>query len=190
MPSVNKPDAISKSAYARHRGCSPANITKHIKAGNIPPEALTDDGKVIWRVADLAMARNADPSRKRDDSRPGIYDDDPEVDDMLADDGSGDSYQAMRTAKLSKSIQIDEIKIKRLQGELVEVGEVNAAAYEAGQLVQQRLEGFAVRAAPQLVGIETELGVRERLQNLIITELKDIAEIIEHGTPDPDSCTD
>ena len=52
---------LSKSAYARHRGISPAAISNFIARGKLTPPAVCPDGKIDPLLADAQLGAMVDP---------------------------------------------------------------------------------------------------------------------------------
>lgn len=68
-------EILSKSAYARRCGRTPASVSQWIKRGQLTPPAVRRDGKINVALADQQLAMTVDLSRGRTPSRIAELDD-------------------------------------------------------------------------------------------------------------------
>ena len=125
---------VSKSQYARLRGCTPAAITHAIKQGRI---TLTN-GKIDPARADSEWARN---SRARGDSKPAGVDVPPAA-------PRDPNYAEARARREDAEASLAEMEVKRTEGNLVERQTVESAVFDAFRALRDRVMAAPRRCAP------------------------------------------
>src|SRR5688572_12278363 len=101
---VKATGVVSKSAYAQHRGCSPAYVSKLIKIGKLAAPALMPDGKINVILADQmlgAATETAQPS-------------------LPTEGGAGGSnYSTARAGREQAEAELARLKLQEKRGEVL-----------------------------------------------------------------------
>ena len=147
---------VTKSAYARSRGCSPAAVTTAIKSGRIKAAVVTKDGKELldFDKANDLWARNtqqqppstqapATPSKPPSDRElrafiEGLPED--EIPELNWSRARREHYSAER----------EKIGTLKDRGEVIVQSETKAEAFACARAVRDALLSLADRLAPQL----------------------------------------
>jgi hypothetical protein len=158
---------MSKSAYARHRGVSPAMVTHWTKADRI---AIVD-GKVDAFESDAMLARTLDPARggkggksERPGSRsmngkpggkpngnPAGFQEQPEVvDQVVAPPTAGATFQDARARRETFAASLAEVEFRKRVGELVELARVNAGIADMLGMVRRAVQRIPDALATQV----------------------------------------
>jgi hypothetical protein len=143
MP-VGSVELISKSEYARLRGCTEAAVRRAVRDGRI---SLISD-KIDPTAADAQWARN---TRVRAGSKPADFSnlgaagstpgDTPTRDD-------NDAYWAVKARREKAEADIAELKLAELQGDLIRRGDIEAVHARSAALFREALLQMANRVTP------------------------------------------
>jgi hypothetical protein len=171
-------ELITKSAYARRRGVSPAAVTKAVKAGRI----TAIDGKIDPDVADIQWSRNTDVTQsvRTSDS---ILKSPASTKESRQEGQEGKEDSAIlvaRTRTETARAELFEIEIAEKRGTLVVAEGVKKAAFEKARIVRSALEGLPDRLAPVLAA-ETDPA---RCHQLMMTEIKRVLRELAAGEGD------
>lgn len=168
---MTRAQSITKAAYALHRGCSKATITKALKDGRI---TQTDDGRIDPVAADAQWAANtrvraaagAPPARAVVDAGGG---------DVGASVGDPD-YWVSRAKREAAEAEMAELELGKQRGDLLDVASVRSSWARVASSAQQALMQMAPRLAPVLAAL-TDAGA---IQALIDEEVdRVLAEIVK-----------
>ncbi|MFE8034567.1 hypothetical protein [Thiohalocapsa marina] len=150
LPPPDRP-LLTKSQYARHRGVSPAAITRAIKEKRVVTAKVGKRELIDQKASDALWAAIARP---RADS-PG-----PVAGALDADASAPDSAAAVSLALKRATLRLQEakaeaanIEIDKQAGLLVERVTVEYLLRDLGEAVRSRVENLPGQLAPVLVGI-------------------------------------
>lgn len=104
---------VSKSAYAEHRGCSAAYVSKLIRLGKLAAPALMPDGKINVILADQMLGAAEPEDRSLPLQRP---------------DPSAPNYSVERAKREAAEAQLAELKVAQRRGEMFPREVVRSAA--------------------------------------------------------------
>lgn len=116
---------LTKSKYAKHRGCAPSYITKLIKDGKLAPPALRPDSRIDVAAADLMLGSPAAPLLQPSSLSP-VSPDQP-------------VYAAERARREAAEARLAEIKLATREGSILDAAAVSAAAETVFSRAIQRL---------------------------------------------------
>ncbi len=172
---------ILKSAYAKHRGVTPAAVTTAIKSGRIAGAVVTQNGKQLIDLekADALWTRNtlqqpppttagpapAPPTvRQLRDLIQSLPED--EIPDLNESRARREHYQA------------EKARLEALQGrgELVPAADVRKEAFNLARAVRDKLMGIADRLAPQLAATQDARVCHHLLSEEIRVALRGLAD--------------
>jgi phage terminase Nu1 subunit (DNA packaging protein) len=150
-----KAQLVSKSEYAKLRGCAPSAVTRAIKEGRIVPIVVDGRELIDPAVADIQWARN---TRSRSDSNPA-------TDAVRSPGGAGEGadldignpgdIRAVRARRELAEAKLAEHKLAELRGELVRAAEVKAAWAKKATGLRSALLQIPARLAA-VVAAETD----------------------------------
>lgn len=106
-----KPMVGGKADYAKHRGCSPAYVSKLIRQGKLAEPALMADGRVNFVLADQMVGRGSE-----DESQPGLP------------SQLGPNYAAERARREAAEAAQAEIKLAVMRREMIRVEHLDQSA--------------------------------------------------------------
>ncbi|TCS37474.1 hypothetical protein EDC30_104278 [Paucimonas lemoignei] len=165
-------ELITKAAYARRRGVSPAAVTKAVKSGRI----TEIDGKIDPDVADIQWSRNTDVAQSARTSDSILKS--PTSTKESRQEGQEDSaILVARTRTEIARAELFEIEIAEKRGTLVLAEGVKKAAFEKARIVRSALEGLPDRLAPVLAA-ETDPA---RCHQLMMAEIKRVLRELAAG---------
>ena len=172
---------ILKSAYAKHRGVTPAAVTTAIKSGRIADAVVTQNGKQLIDLekAEALWGRNtlqqppsttagpapAPPTaRQLRDLIQSLPED--EIPDLNESRARREHYQA------------EKARLEALQGrgELVPAAEVRKEAFGLARAIRDKLMGIADRLAPQLAATQDSRICHHLLSEEIRVALRGLAD--------------
>jgi hypothetical protein len=133
---------VRKSAYASHRGCSPAYVSKLIREGKLTSPAITPDDLIDVALADAQLSAMSDPARVDD-----------QVDAQLQEAAASDdqpTFAAAKTRREEANANIAEMELAKRRGELVDRQSVFDAFYEIGVQVRDALSARRLQLAQSL----------------------------------------
>lgn len=164
------PELITKSEYARRRGCDKSAVTRAVQNGWI----TEIDGKIDPVVADVQWAANA---RSRTDSRPATA-----LGAQLAGVGSAsapapgkppqgeDNYFAARARRETAEAELSELKLQETLGQLVRADTVRAETARLAAALRESLLQLPARLTP-ILAAETDPA---KLHDLLERELHQV----------------
>lgn len=147
---------VTKSEYARSRGCSPAAVTGAIKTGRIKAAVVTKNGRELldFDKANKLWERNTQqqppPTRvSSEPPKPPTHRDLQALIQGLPEDQIPDlnDSRARREHYLAEKARLDAL---RGRDELVPSDQVKAEAFAQARAVRDALLGLADRLAPML----------------------------------------
>lgn len=147
---------MTPTEYAKHRGVSRQAVYKalgrRIKRG---PGGLIDADQ-----ADDDWDANTDPTKPSSSNQDTAGGPEPPAGARSGDGGAsgsaqppGPSLSRVKTARESLEVQLRQIKVRQLRGELVSVAEVKVAAYQHAKRARDALVGLPGRVAPLLAPV-------------------------------------
>lgn len=201
---------VSKSEYARIRGCTPAYVTKLLKEGRIyEVDGKIDPADADRRISAAAVVaskggkkpsvpyyqpepvskappkRLGRPPRKREDDLDDYFDDEEDPNADLREDELPRSHlpDALLRARIKTEREKGmhaELERKRKQGELVDAEEVRSASQSRAVAEREALLAWPRRVSADMA---VELGVEERL--LLQVQQKYIREFLAERSKQP-----
>lgn len=175
-------ELLSPAAYARHAGISRQAVSKGMKSGTIPhtPEGLIDP------VAADAARDSASPSARRPARQAGAASSDTVITHPAA--GAGDSVNepllapavhsplaVARTAQAASKAQLDQLKLRKAMGELVDRQEIEAELTSTFRELRDRMLGLPALVKGPLVSMQEEAVIASYLTEQIRSVLDDLA---------------
>lgn len=164
---------LSKSAYARHRGCSEGAVRKALRDGRIRP---LPDGTIDPVEADAMWAANTagHPTPTTTAAR----------DKRTEPPAKPADYNEARARKEQANAELAELKVAELRGDLVRRDAVAKALFESARAVRDRLLSLPQRLAPVVLAetdqrsVEILLGdeIRRALLDLVPEEFAEAPE--------------
>jgi hypothetical protein len=183
---------LSKSAYARHRGCDEKAVRRAVNEGRIS----LIDGKIDPAVADIQWARN---TRARVSQAAPVAQPDQDVTaEQLQDSSpaakSGDKapadpgYMQFRSRREEADAQIAEMNAAKMRGTMLMRQDVDRAMFEIGREIRDRLTACARRIASEVASINTAEACEQVVdrEHRIVLELLVTACREKIGTPSRD----
>ena len=166
---------ISKSEYARRRGCRPSAVTRAVAAGRISQV----DGKIDPIAADAQWLAN---SRRRIRSTPARAARVPET-KAVADAAVEPQDVLLSRAQLEYAqAKIAELTLGRLRGELLERARVESGAFSAARGLRDRLTSAASQlgagVAPLSSASDCEALLRDAFRKLLLDFSAELAAMI------------
>lgn len=164
---------ITKTAYARLRGCDEKAVRKAVNEGRIS----LIDGKIDPAVADIQWARNT--RARASQSSPGTSGGSGGSDGQLDMDPTGDTppgsgpvdtsaqnrsapndpgYMQFRSRREEADAQIAEMNAAKMRGTMLMRQDVDRALFEIGREIRDRLTACARRIASEVASIQTAEG--------------------------------
>ena len=153
---------ISYSDYARHRGCSPANITKAIAKGKITPI----NGKIDPEKADIEWNQNSPRLQNRKKNF--------ELAEELAPDSSITSLTRIRAMHEGLRAKKTKLEVDQLEGNLIDAKSVRDAAFNQARLVRDTLLSVPNRLSPVIANETDEHRVHDLIKDEIVSCLRAI----------------
>lgn len=143
---------LSQRAYARHRGVSEAAVRRAVKDKRITPSA---GGKIDPIAADRQWNASTDPGKPWSSNVPSRQE--PLEDSgLLSDPATRSHLSAFAEARAQREkikAAIEMKTLQRLEGRLVDVDKVRAAAFAHTRSARDQLLGIPDRLAPILAPI-------------------------------------
>jgi hypothetical protein len=170
---------ITKSAYARHRGCDEKAVRKAVNEGRIS----LIDGKIDPTVADIQWARNTRARVSQTSAPANDAQQDIESGEALqASPGSSKSsdkapadpgYMQFRSRREEADAQIAEMNAAKMKGTMLMRQDVDRAMFEIGREIRDRLAACARRIAAEVASIATAEGCEQVVdrEHRIVLEL-------------------
>lgn len=119
-----KPNRVTKSEYAKLRGCAPSAVTRAIKEGRIT--TIWVDGKELIEVAVADIQWQSNTRARVDSSSAATVAAAPAV--IVANEvGSTTSYEEARRRRETAEANLAEMKQAEMQGTLIRADAVRAA---------------------------------------------------------------
>ena len=150
---------LTKSEYARHRGCSVQSITLAMQAGHIEYRKV---GQQVWiepHVADAQWAKNRTNSgtgQKRSEMN---------------------EYDKARTLRERANAEKAVLQVAEYKKTLIKKSEVEKQGFLAGQKIRQAIEAIPAKLGARLAAItdphRVEMTLRDELE-LILMNLSDL----------------
>ena len=150
---------MNQAEYGRSRGFSKQYVGKLVAKGII---ALDDDGMLDPLDSDRAREIAADPARRLDDGD--------------GEPGDGRSYQDAKTAEIELRIRREQLNFAREAGQLVDVGDVEAAYRTASRKVRDRMLRIAHEIGGRVAATTDEKECRAIVAAAITSALNDLAD--------------
>lgn len=152
-------ELVSKSEYARRRGCTESAVRRAVKDGRISEI----DGKIDPVAADAQWSRN---TQVRAGSRPAGQGDGV-VHAPVADESDEDSYWASRARRERTEADLAELRLAEQRGQLVRAADVRATHARKLASLREALLQLPARVAPVLAA-ETDAA---RIDDVLQAEL-------------------
>lgn len=160
---------ITKTAYARHRGCDEKAVRKAVNEGRIS----LIDGKIDPAVADIQWARNTRARASQSIPGSAAADGQLDIDQHGADHSSTNpvdtsarssaapadpGYMQFRSRREEAEAQIAEMNAAKMRGTMLMRQDVDRALFEIGREIRDRLTACARRIASEVASIQTAEG--------------------------------
>lgn len=153
---------ITKTAYARLRGCDEKAVRKAVAEGRIS----LIDGKIDPEVADIQWARNtrarASQSGPAAASTQAVIDDGLDATPRAAPDASGASkpptdpgYMQFRSRREEADAQIAEMNAAKMRGAMLNRSDVDRGMFEIGREMRDLLTACSRRIAAEVASISS-----------------------------------
>lgn len=172
---------ILKSAYAKHRGVTPAAVTTAIKSGRIASAVVTQNGKqlVDLEKADELWQRNT--LQQPPAAKPGPAPERPtarQLRDLIESLPEDDIPDLNQSRARREHYQAEKARLEALQGrgELVPAADVKAQAFALARQVRDALMGIPDRLAPQLAATQDARVCHHLLGEEIRVALRGLAD--------------
>ncbi len=153
---------ISVSEYARRRNVSMTAVFKLIREGKL---SKTAGGKINESTADTEWAANRSPhrtSKMSAASTKAAIDEKVRAPVQGQNQGAGAGYNEARTKREYLRLETDRLKLLKLKGALVDVTEVEVAAFNQSRAERDALLNWPARVVPTMAA-EAEDGSRNSL---------------------------
>ncbi len=169
---------ITKTAYARHRGCDEKAVRKAVNEGRIS----LIDGKIDPTVADIQWARNTRARASQTPTAAQLPIDDG-IDVALDAFPSGQTtgkpaadpgYMQFRSRREEADAQIAEMNAAKMRGAMLMRHDVDRAMFEIGREVRDRLASCARRIASEVASIQTA----EACESVVDREHRIVLELL------------
>jgi hypothetical protein len=164
---------MSKSAYAKYRGCSRVTISRYIASGKLGAPALREDGKIDVAEADKMLAARVAPIQQAS-SRARFT-------RKAAETVSRAGLQGGMTVADAQSLLLQyRAAIKKLEyeeriGKLVNADKVRETAFDAARQTRDALLNIPDRVSALMAAESSEVKVRELLTKEIREALSELA---------------
>lgn len=155
---MKKQTLMSKAEYARYKGWSRANVTNHVKAGNI---TTTPDGKIDPERADLELEANSPRTSNRTKGE-------------AAPHTSQVSLSRIRAVREIYQVKKAKFEVEQLEGTLVDLKSMQDAAFRQGRLVRDTLLAIPSRLAPVVANESDVHRVHEIIHKEVMESLRAI----------------
>ena len=153
---------MSYSEYARHRGCSPANITKAIARGKITPI----NGKIDPKKADADWEANSVRVKSSEATS--------NLANNLAPDTNAMSLSRIKAMHEGLRAKKTKLEVEMLEGSLIDAKAVKDASFKQARLVRDTLLSVPNRLSPVVANESDEHRVHEIIRDEIVSCLRAI----------------
>ena len=153
---------MSYSEYARHRGCSPANITKAVSKGKITPI----NGKIDPEKADQEWISNSTRLQNREKNF--------QLAEEVAPDTTAMSLSRIKAMHEGLRAKKTKLEIDQLEGTLIDAKAVKDASFKQARLVRDTLLSIPNRLAPVIANETDEHRVFELIHEEVVSSLRAI----------------
>lgn len=162
MPAGVKPatGVVSKSAYALHRGCSPAYVSKLIKQGRLAAPALLSDGRINVVLADQMLGPPAN-------------------DDTAALIPAVPSASAHRAEREAAQARMARLKADELEGKSLPRDRIELRIFELVRRLRDELLAWPEAVAPRLVAMTEERAIAALLTSDLEEKLTRLAGALQ-----------
>lgn len=143
---------LSRSEYARRRGCSAEAIRKAVKSGKI----ILVNEKVDVAQADAALSKGSKNSE-------------------------GADYWSEKTRHEKVKADLAEIELAEKQKEVVGVQEVVEKVERIFTTIRQKILAMPTKATPLIMAEDGELGVKLQLESCCHEVLSELSSYVESG---------
>ena len=162
---------LSQRAYARHRGVSEAAVRRAVRDKRITPGP---GGKIDPIVADRQWNASTDPGKPWSSNlparRPVLEAPEPPADGPTLP-GHLSAFAEARAQREKIRAAIEMKQLQRLEGRLVDVDKVRAAAFAHTRTARDQLLGIPDRLAPVLAPI----GDAAEIHRILLEEVRRVA---------------
>jgi len=174
---------ISKSEYARHRGCQPGAVTAAISTGRIT--TVVKDGKELIdpEVADIQWERNTrtqkrngragQPAQQSDLMTPTTPTD--EQAEVRSEQAARYDVQEARAKRETHEANLAMMREQKEAGQLLERERVMKAAVDAGAQLRASLERLPTLSL-ELAAMQDPAQINQRLTQAVADALHDAAD--------------
>ena len=174
---------ISKSEYARHRGCQPGAVTAAIGTGRIT--TVIKDGKELIdpEVADIQWERNTrtqmrngragQPAHQPDLMTPAPPTDEPA--EIRSEQAARYDVQEARAKRETHEANLAMMREQKEAGQLLERERVMKAAVDAGAQLRASLERLPTLSL-ELAAMQDPAQINQRLTQAVADALHDAAD--------------
>ena len=162
---------ISKSEYARRRGCRPSAVTRAIAAGRI----TSIDGKIVPVACDAQWLAN---SRSRIGSKPSKAVRSPEARAQADADGETQDVLISRAQREQAEARIAELTLGQLNGTLIERAACERAVFEAARGLRDGMANCAGHLGATVAGLNTAATCERAIREVHIRLLADFVHTL------------
>jgi hypothetical protein len=141
---------MSKSAFARHIGVTPARVTQYIQEGTIDGSALIGEGrtaKIKVDIAERLVAERRDPTQAMANGTADVDADDDLFGEDRAPSTGANAPQPSAKSSQRASLDIDLKQQKLLREQRANIRAARQDAIEDGRLVDAAVVGSEVKKA-------------------------------------------
>lgn len=183
--SKGEPDKLLTVAqYARHAGIHRSTVSRQVAAGVIPNNAAPGKRPMIDAAeADAARAAGLDHGKRRIRRQAGAK-------SASASPNDGDlalappTFSDARTQREQAQAGLAELNLETRAGRLVNRAAVEAAAFEAGKILRERILAVPVRLAGEIVTMVRDGAGDREIAGLIGDKLRDsLADVVTTIAP-------
>ena len=176
---------LTVAQYARHAGIHRSTVSRQVRAGVIPNHAPAGKRPLIDAAeADAARAAGLDHGKRRVRAKAGAK-------AASARPADGDlplaapTFSDARTQREQAQAGLAELNLETRAGRLVNRAAVEAAAFEAGKILRERILAVPVRLAGEIVTIVRDGAGDREVAGLLGDKLRDsLADVVTTIAPD------
>lgn len=186
---MNTPELMTKNAFAKEMGFSHVYVKKLEEMGRLRMVEVVGRAypKVDVAASKKLIAETADPTREDVGQRWDKYRDAQNSQKTpLEDDESeaqeqpkGMTFAQAKTAKMIADAKISELALLEKSGALVSAEDVRRFAFDASNIIRERLERMPHQIAPELAAEANEGNIRQILTDYIDDTLHQAARDLD-----------
>lgn len=168
--------------YAKHRGVTHAAVRKAIATGRLSrsvTKAANGWPRIDPDVADAEWEAATDPAQQRGAAaQTELFPDGRKKETRASPDGL--AFTRARAVRENVNARIAELDLRERMGQLVDVAQVKADAFDVGRKARDAFQGIGSRLGPTLAGLEDSRACEVLLQNevdgILLELIRDMTE--------------